>query len=326
MMRNTVFRLPLALALVAGPLVATTPVQAAPSVQHATGAVHLATMSQGYQVDHTIRHADGAWQDVRKLTTAGPYKRGRNLVSAIVNGEEHLLFDDPRSMGMTIYRMIRHADGTWESTSEGRVQLSSRVAVAAVSGELNEARTDSNGNLVLRARHSDGTWTAGTAVPVTLTATSSFSLAGNGGELRFVITNPTGLSYLVRDAAGTWSPATDVPFTVPGVTASTVDIAQVGTELQVVVLGSDGALYHSIRHQNGAWDAFGNIGPEAGDPGTPVSVSVTASTGTFHLAIGTSEGGVHHTIRFPDGSWQPFGDVEGATGGSLGSEVTIAGA
>jgi hypothetical protein len=324
MLGRTVLRLPLALALVAVPLVAATPVQAAPTVQLAAGEVHLATLAQGTQVDHTIRHADGSWQDARKLATA--YSRGRNLVSTIVNGEEHLLFDDQRSMGVTIYRMIRHADGTWTSTSEGRVQTSGVVAVAAESGELNEVRTDNSGAAVLRTRHSDGTWSTGTTVPVSTTANSSFSVAGSGSELRFVIVNPSGtsLGYLVRDAAGTWSPATDVPFTVPGVTASTVDIAQVGSELQAVVLGSDAQLYHSIRRANGVWDTFNNVGPAAGDPGTPVSVSVTASTGTFHLAIATSEGGVHHTIRFANGTWQPFGDVEQATG-PLGSEVTIAG-
>jgi hypothetical protein len=324
MLRRTVLGLPLALAM--GAALVATPAQAAPAVQHAAGDVHLATLLQGNQVDHTIRYADGSWQDARKLTAA--YRVGRNLVSTIVNGEEHLLFDELGISWVGSYNMIRHADGTWESNYRpGLASSPGGLAVAAVSGELNEVRLDSWTSAVLRTRHSDGTWTAPTAVPVTTTATTSFSAAGSGGELRFVITNPTGtsLSYLVRDATGTWSPATDVPFTVPGVTASTVDIAQIGAELQAVVLGSDAQLYHSIRHANGVWDTFNNVGPAAGDPGTPISVSVTASTGTFHLAIATSEGGVHHTIRFANGTWQPFGDVEQAAGGSLGSEVTIAG-
>jgi hypothetical protein len=67
-------------------------------------------------------------------------------------------------------------------------------------------------------------------------------------------------------------------------------------------------------HRERVWSGSGDITGEAGSPGTPDALAVTASRNTLQVAITTTDRGLFHTIRFTDGNWQRFGDVEGAAG------------
>lgn len=329
MLRTRALRLPLALALAATPLVVATPAQAQPNALHVTGEVQLVTAMNDLEIGHTIRHADGSWDRFGTRDAGLAYPR--NLVSSIVNGAEHLVYEthNPRNY-WELYRQIRHADGTWDTKSVGYGQ-SSDLAVTTVAGELHVVRRgkDVSGSLEHFTLHADGTWTYHPAIQVDAAAQSSASVAGVGGELHLLLTNAagTGFTSIVRGADGTWAPGVAVPFATwrGDVRASTVDIAQVGTDLHAVVRGSDTRLYHSTRSSNGSWATFHPVGPSAGDPGAPLHVSVTASRGTLHLAVSTRDGGLFHTIRFADGTWQQFGDVKGVAGSIPSGEVTIAG-
>jgi len=329
MLRRTVLRLPLVVVLLgAAPLVAPSPMRAEPGLQqHTTGEVRLAAGTDG-NLTHTVRHADRHWD---RFTTLRTVNAPSHLVSTTVDGEEHLLHDDwsGRLSAPFVRHRIHRADGTWDSSNPGFGGSTADLAVAAVAGELHVVRrsTAKDATVEHRVRHADGTWSILPAAPVSPGPDGSVAVAGLGRELHLLITNQVGNSLLsfVRYPDGVWSPATTVPFTVRTIQASTVDIAVVRGELHAVVLGSDGNLYHSIRHRDGAWDRFDDVAPETGDPGTPDHVSVTASRGALHLAISTREGGLFHTIRHPDRTWQPFGDVRGETGQVSTTEVAISG-
>lgn len=339
MLRRTVLRLPVVVALGVGSLSAAgaAPAHAEPSALHVPGDVHLAVFGSpgATGVGHTIRHGNGSWDRFGNLRTSHSQ---RQLASAIVNGEEHLLFEDYSGLPYRPYlhHMIRHADGSWtEGTGPGGPGAGAStadLAVAAVAGELHRVRRSTEDNVLRHAvRRADGTWSTMTDVPVPATPDSGVTIAGVGGELRLLIDNVPGgtaLSSFVRHADGTWEQAPDVPFTPPavGVTATSVNIAQVGTELHALVRGSDGGLYHSLQRSTGRWETFHSIAPEAGTPeGTVSNVSITASRGTLHVAVSTSAK-LLHTIRLADGRWHPFGDVtreSGLAGSSTG--LTIAG-
>jgi len=328
-LRRTVLQLPLVVALAVGPLAAATPVQAAPGVQHITGEVQLATFSGEAGVRHTIRHADGTWDEFGALTGD---RTERNLRSAIAYGEQHLVFDStPDSHGGgVVQHWVRHADRTWTVLSRTYLPYAQDFAVTGVLGVMHMVRLRPGGRLDHLTQTSDGSWVDQVGVPFQVPSENgSVAVASTGDQLHLLATNAAGTGFIsaVRSPDWTWTTPVEVPFTTPlgGVTPSTVDIAQVGDQLHAVVLGGDAQLYHSIRHADGRWDVFNNVGPEAGEPGTPVHVSVTPSRGTLQLAIATSEGGLFHTIRFTDGAWQPFGDVQHEAGSVQSREVTIAG-
>jgi hypothetical protein len=73
---------------------------------------------------------------------------------------------------------------------------------------------------------------------------------------------------------------------------------------------------HTIRYSGGAWQPFGDVKGQAGNPGwvTRVSATVNNSTGDLHLVVATQNYGLFHTIRHANGGWDPFGDVKGQAG------------
>ncbi|WP_367128578.1 hypothetical protein [Saccharothrix sp. HUAS TT1] len=299
-----------------------------PVAAHVPGEVHLATLTVS-GVAHTLRHANGTWDGFGLVPNSTGLSS--HVVSAIVAGEEHVLVEEYRNNHPPHYssfkHRIRHADGTWGSATLS-VPAVFDVAVAAVSGELHLVHRAYGSDTAHMVRHADGTWSHLPALPGQASG-SVMGAAGHSGELRLLVANPNGgtLSYHVAGADGAWSPAVDVPFAPAalGVQPSTVDVAQVGTVLHAVVRGSDGLLYHSMRHSNGAWDPFHGIGTQIPQPVDPVrDVSIAASLDALHVAVATGAG-LFHAIRVANGAWQPFGDVEQEAGAVSSVKVTIAG-
>lgn len=82
-------------------------------------------------------------------------------------------------------------------------------------------------------------------------------------------------------------------------------------ELHLLGVTSDGRLWHTIRHANGAWEPFGDVKGQAGDPGafTRVAASLLpdAQNGNPLTVLGiTSDGRLFQTERFENGTWRPF--------------------
>lgn len=327
MLRRSVFKLPLAVGLVAtATATATAPAQAAAAL----GDVHIVTAppSPATWVQHAIRHGDGSWDRFNSLPT-GELPMTENLSSVVAGGEEHLVYQVPALpkpiAWLTVLR-TRHLDGSW---SRQQIPLGSNwgvTSVAVVNGELHVVQRDGReGKIRHLVRHLDGSWSAVTEIPA---VGSGASLANVNGVLHLVVTDGESNTTLrlLTWQAGTWSQpvdATALPH-LKGRSARAA-IAGVGTDLHAVVRTADGGLQHAIRTANGVWSGWGSITGEAGSPGTPDALAVTASRNTLHVAITTTSGGLFHTIRYTDGNWQQFGNVEGAAGQVDTREVTIAG-
>jgi hypothetical protein len=87
-------------------------------------------------------------------------------------------------------------------------------------------------------------------------------------------------------------------------------IVVVDQPLQVVGVTNDGALWHTIRRQDGTWFGFGDVKGQAGDRGRFVSVGCAGTNGGLHVCGTTRDGAVWHTIRSSGGGWLGFGDVK----------------
>jgi hypothetical protein len=95
---------------------------------------------------------------------------------------------------------------------------------------------------------------------------------------------------------------------------------QESNALQFMFITGDGGLWHSIRHNDGAWTTAGSVKHEAGDKGAVKAAAATKTASNVdQLLFSTSEGGLWHTIRYADGAWQDARDVKGV----LGFEGTV---
>jgi hypothetical protein len=140
------------------------------------------------------------------------------------------------------------------------------------------------------------------------------------------------LWHTIRNAAGTWQNFFGqiegaVSGGPPRFTA--VACAGTGAGLQVVGVGSDGQLWHTIRNAAGTgWQNFFGLieGGVTGGPPRFTDVSCGTVDGQSLQVVGVgSDGQLWHTIRNAAGTWQNFfGLIEGAVSGGPSSFTAVA--
>lgn len=217
-------------------------------------------------------------------------------------------------------------DRVGESVSDGPPSFGA-VSCGAVSDVLHLVGVGTDGFLYHCLRIASGAWQASFGLIESQVAGGPVGFvrvgcAGVADALQLVGVGVDGhLYHTIRNADGTWQASFgDVAVAVgggPG-TYLAVGCAGVGTDLQLVALGADGELYHTIRHQNGSWQPNFELVQSVVAGGPPGLVGIAcAGVGTAMqlLALG-SDGKLYHTIRDAGAGWQtPFGDVAQAVGG-----------
>jgi hypothetical protein len=92
--------------------------------------------------------------------------------------------------------------------------------------------------------------------------------------------------------------------------------------LHVIAVGTDGVLWHTIRHPDGSWQAaFDNVNQQESNGASLQFRAVSCAierNGTLQLVARDTTGVLWHTLRHPDGSWQAaFDNVNQQNGASL---------
>ena len=157
--------------------------------------------------------------------------------------------------------------------------------------------------------------------PATFTDISCGSADGQALALQLVGVGSDGnLWHTIRNAAGGWDGFGLVEEVAPGGPPSFRAVNCAGTEsgLQVVGVGSDGDLWHTIRNAAGGWTGFGLIEQVAvGGPSSFIDVSCASTDGRTLQVIGVGHDGMlWETVRNDDLSWAPLVRLESlATGG-----------
>jgi hypothetical protein len=256
------------------------------------GGMHLVGLTRDGGMWHTVRFADGTgWQpsfgDVKAQESNDP-GHFSSVGCAGVGGELQVvaLTNDGK-----MWHTIRHADGSWQPAfGDVKAQESNdpgyftAVGCAGVNGELHVVGLTDDGRMWHTIRHADGSWqpffgdvkAQESNDPGYFTAVGC---AGVSGELHVVgLTDDGAMWHTIRLAGGTgWQPFFgDVKAQEsndPGYLTAT-GCAGVNGELQVLALGEDGRMWHTIRHADGSWHPdFGDVkGQESNDPGHFVSV------------------------------------------------------
>jgi hypothetical protein len=221
---------------------------------------------------HEIRNANGTWTGFQHITGAdgATYFHGTDVaIAGMPDGSSQLV-----AIGNdgNIWHRIRNANGTWTNfqtipgLNGAAAFQASKVAIAALpDGSSQVVAYGSDKNMYLDVRNANGTWSGWT------------ELAGANGDADFqgpdlaIAGMPDGSSQIlaigingyvyheVRSAAGVFSgfePLAGV--TTTDMTASSIGITGLPDgSSQVVAVGSDGNLWHTVRNANGTWTAWG---------------------------------------------------------------------
>ncbi len=161
------------------------------------------------------------------------------------------------------------------------------------------------GGLWHAIRHPDGTWTHFGDVEGQTGERGQFVAVACAGILADLhvtgVTDPGRLWHSIRRGNGTWTPFGDIE----GLAGdrdyfSTIGCARIGAELYVIgsattFVDVSGALYHTIRHTNGAWDPLDPLdraGVFGAAEGTNQSVACgdVPNPGEIHVLLATWAG------------------------------------
>ena len=311
---------PTVLAAATAALVMAQPAQAAPS---SPGDMQLITTDGANGLAHTIRDFWGNWLKFGHLGTVTPVTE---LTSTYHNGEENAFF----LQGGTMTHLIRHENGTWDMlASTPDATGVTQLATTDVAGQLTLVGLR-YGTVQTSTQQDDGTWSEWAAVPTGATTVTDIAVVANGGTLRVVGLNADArnITEFDRPSGGAWTNGgTTMVAPDSGMTATEIAAAQVGDQLQVAAVETDGnsnSVYHAVRAANGKWTRFMNLtGPSYGTYG-PMHVAVAPWEGDLQLAYSTGYGGLNHTVRYQDGTWHAFGNVEAAAGYVSAGPLTMA--
>ena len=226
-----------------------------------------------------------------------------------------------------IYHEIRDPSGTWTgfkplTDSAGTVMKASDLSIAGdPDGSAQVVAIGCDGIVYHEVRTASGTWTgfqplAGVGGAAHMAAKHVAITADPDGSAQVVAIGSDGNVYHeVRTKAGAWSGFQPVAGLSGSATmaASAISItADPDSTAQLVVIGSDGNVYHEVRQASGGWTGFKAV-TGVGTPTMAASaVSITADPdGSAQLVAIGSDGNVYHEIREKPGNWTGFAAVGG---------------
>jgi hypothetical protein len=241
-----------------------------------------------------------------------------------------------------IYHEVRDPNGIWTgfkplTDSAGGVMKASDVAVAGdPDGSSQVVAIGGDGLVYHEVRTASGSWTGfqaiqgvGTAAHMAAKAVA-ISAAPDGSAQLVAIGSDGNVYHEIRAKAGNWTgfqPVTGLSGAATMAAKAISITADPDGSAQLVVIGTDGLVYHEVRTVNGAWSGFQPIK----GVGTPTmlasAVSITADPdGSAQLVAVGSDGNVYHEIRAKAGNWTGFAAVGGInTSNMAATSVSITG-
>ncbi|GLV55881.1 hypothetical protein KDH_27250 [Dictyobacter sp. S3.2.2.5] len=224
--------------------------------------------------------------------------------------------------------LLRHYDGNWSATpllTKPGAHFSA-IGCTAVTHRLSRLTEFhhcgiSNTTLLHQVVLPSDSIIADAPISFPHALTSLSCTSDTPGNLVVALSDSSGGAMLMTrwepdryDDIATWSGPIDVKSSAgnPGSVSAISCASPADNELHVCAVTSDGNLWHTIRHPNGAWDAFGYVKGQTGNPG-PIHAVACASPnpGEVHICVITSDGRFWHTIRHPNGAWDLFNTRSG---------------
>jgi hypothetical protein len=300
---------------------------------------HVAIVSQ-VNANGTIETLSGDWNGVdgseaefsstsTVVQNAPAYSDAINSYSSVM-GMYVVGFVSPPGMSATsaypLYHSIRNADGTWAGWGEVQgigapsFDASDAAISSATDGSAQIVAIGNDGNLYHTIRNTVGTWAGwgevqGIGAPNFAASDASIAVNSDGSAQIVAIGNDGNLYHTIRNTDGTWAGWGELQGVgAPSFTAKAVSItADSDGSAQIVAIGNDGNLYHTIRNTDGTWAGWGELqGVDGAASFSASDVSISAATdGSAQVVAIGNDGNVYHTIRNTDGTWAGWGELQG---------------
>lgn len=276
------------------------------------------------------------------VAQADPGVVGRRVaIAGLADGSSHVVAIDGSGK---VFHRVRRADGTWTDFAglNGLGTLdtasASAVSVAGLPDGSVQVAIDGDGGVFHRERRPDGTWSQfaplnGRGTTSTAQA-SAVAIAGlPDGSSHVVIIGAGGATYhRVRYPSGHWSEFAPLNGVGTSSVALGTAVAVAGLpdgSAQVSIVGTDGNVYHRVRHPNGSWTEFSplrNTDSSQIAKGSAVAIAGLPD-GSSQMLIVSLDGSVLHSVRQASGHWSTFRGLNGmgTTGAAKGTAVAIAG-
>jgi hypothetical protein len=275
------------------------------------------------QLFHTVRSADGRWQELIGLGQDNLEQVPAGFVGASVTTIAGALMLVGVGTDGELYHSTREFDGSWHpfhalrrgGIAGGPADFYS-ASCAGIHGVLHLIGQGSDGLLYHTVRFPDGRWRdyfelIDAEVLGGPSAFSAAACAADGDCLQVVALDVNGqLHHTLREADGNWQQFRglgrgqlyDAPARFVGISCATV-----GGCLHIVGAGADGRLYHTIRWPDGTWQRyFGVLGGQqyGGAPHFALSVGCARVGHALEVVAIGSDNRLFHATRRPDGSWR----------------------
>ncbi len=262
----------------------------------------------------------GTWQALNGQTPSPPSlcSSGPTTTELVIRGTDNGIYHKTFS-GSTF-------SATWDRNPNGVTSMQPvcsvlgttlYVVVVGPTGEIWSTTFD-------LSAHTWAAWTdlsGATASAPALAATPSLT------RLDLVVRGTNNLIYHKAFTSNAWAPAWDTSnrSPVPDKTIGAPAIVSDGSQLHVVVIGTEGNLWYATLSFTGVWSTYTSL--VGSTPANPVLVIDSANT--LHLVVTGSDGHVYGKAHPSGGSWDPTwtsagGIVSGTPGvTTIGSTVHI---
>ncbi|GAA3034021.1 hypothetical protein GCM10020229_51810 [Kitasatospora albolonga] len=277
---------------------------------------------------HGTRLADGRWAGLGALNGVGdaPFFVGSEAaIAGMPDGSAQVV-----GIGNdgSVYHRTRLADGIWTGfaplagVGSASMQASSVAIAGLPDGSSQVVAVGSDGNVYHESRSPDGRWTG--FAPLAGVGTwsmqaSRVAIAGlpDGTAQVLAVGNDGNVYHESRLAGGSWTGF--APLAGAGTVAMQArDVAITGLSdgtSQVLVVGSDGNVYHEQRMSSGDWTGFVAL-EGVGTPtmqASSVSIAGLPDGSSQVVAVG-NDGNVYHEARRADAGWSGFHPIAGYGG------------
>jgi hypothetical protein len=241
----------------------------------------------------------GTWQPLNGQTPSSPSlcQSGPTSTELVIRGTDNGIYHKTFSVSNSSFRTIWDKNPTGLTNNQpvcAVIGTTLYVVVIGNTGELWSTTFD------LSARTWAASWTdllGTTASPPALAATPSIS------RLDLVVRGTNNLIYHKAFTSGAWATAWDTSnrSPVPDKTIGTPAIVSDGSQLHIVVIGTEGNLWYATLSFTGVWSTYQSLVGST----SAIPVLVIDSAGTLHLVVTGTSGAVYEKAHPSGGSWDP---------------------
>ncbi|MCX5121730.1 N-acetylmuramoyl-L-alanine amidase [Micromonospora sp. NBC_00362] len=304
------------------------------------GQAHALIVGGGGGIYHQVRYAGSAgWSGFQPLDGMGgaPAAGSAVAVGEMPDGSAQVLIVGSDG---GIFHRVRNAATGWTGFQplkgmSGAPAKGTDVAIAGMpDGSAQVLIVGSDGGIFHQVRNAAGGWTGFQpldGMDGKSAKGSRVAIAGmpDGSAQVLIVGSDGGIFHRVRNAATGWTGFQPLKG-MSGAPAKGTDVAIAGMpdgSAQVLIVGSDGGIFHQVRNAAGGWTGFQPLDGMDGKPAKGSRVAIAGMPdGSAQVLIVGSDGGIFHRVRNAATGWTGFQPLNGMSGTpAKGTDVAIAG-